>query len=754
LVTKADETYDHLEQDGDLIQKLQAKITRLEEEIKHKDQTTAVLDVLCTNTLSAIFILDRAYQFVRVNKVYAKAWSREPAYFTGRSIKFQPGEGFNEMLDQVVNTKASCKLITRPFTYPDLTKWRETYWDWTIAPVLDAAGEVELLICTGYDVTKHVKNQAKLMESEERYRAIFEHSLDGIILSQPNGTILSANPAACSIFGSAEEELCAIGWQGILDPDDSRILAAAKEGEKTFITGRPLIRKDGTKFTGEVAANFFEDRHGRVLSSTIVRDITERQKIEDALRLSEDKFYKAFHHNQTMMAITRLEDGVYIDVNDTWAEHYDENRQELIGKGTVEQGHWPNPQERQKLLNIILTNGCSYIKNYVSNLRKKSGEIGVLLSSISLIEIENEQCMLSTAIDITEQRKTIEELRSANELFCKTFNANPLPMSIFSTKSRTFLEINDAFLKSSGFTREELLGVEPTALNMWADLSDTDKFRATLTTEGLVKNQETSFVNKTGQAVTVLLSGVPITWNNEECYLIIGNDITELRHYQKEVARLDSLHLIGEMSAGIGHEIRNPMTTVRGFLQLLGGKERYAQDKEYMDLMIEELDRANAIITEFLSLAKDKVVEKKSQSLNHWIRTIYPLLRAQAMKQDKGIEMELGDLPHIIIDQNEIKQLLLNLVNNGLDAMAPGGLLAVKTYRDEDEVVLAVQDQGPGIPPEVLDKMGTPFYTTKDHGTGLGLAICYSIAQRHDARIDIATGADGTTFYIKFNLTQ
>jgi signal transduction histidine kinase len=168
--------------------------------------------------------------------------------------------------------------------------------------------------------------------------------------------------------------------------------------------------------------------------------------------------------------------------------------------------------------------------------------------------------------------------------------------------------------------------------------------------------------------------------------------------------------------------------------------------------MIKELDRANSIITEFLLLAKDKAVEKKRQSLNQEIRTIFPLLRADAMKQDKSIEMELGDIPHILIDKNEITQLVLNLVRNGLEAMSPGGLLSMKTFKNDEEVVLAMQDQGTGIAPEVLEKIGTPFFTTKDNGTGLGLAICYSIAQRHNAKIDIDTGSTGTTFYVRFKL--
>ena len=227
-------------------------------------------------------------------------------------------------------------------------------------------------------------------------------------------------------------------------------------------------------------------------------------------------------------------------------------------------------------------------------------------------------------------------------------------------------------------------------------------------------------------------------------------DITELRRYQQQMARLDCLNLVGEMAAGFGHEIRNPMTTVRGFLQLLGGKERYAQDKEIMDIMIEELDRANAIITEYLTLAKNKKVELKKQSLNQKVKDILPLLQADALKQDKSIEVQLGDIPYLVIDCNEIKQLLLNLVRNGLEAMQSGGVLSIKTCWEDDGVSLLVQDQGPGIPAEVLKKLGTPFFTTKDNGIGLGLAICYNIAQRHQAKIDIATGAGGTIFCVRF----
>jgi signal transduction histidine kinase len=218
------------------------------------------------------------------------------------------------------------------------------------------------------------------------------------------------------------------------------------------------------------------------------------------------------------------------------------------------------------------------------------------------------------------------------------------------------------------------------------------------------------------------------------------------------MARLDRLNLVGKMAAIIAHEIRNPLTTVKGFLQLLKDKDRYAQDREYMDLMIDELDRANSIITEFLSLAKDRAIELKKQSLNQKIRTIYPLLQADALKQGKSIKLELGDIPYVSIDKNEIHQLIHNLVRNGLEAMPPGGPLTIETFQEDDSVVLTVKDQGKGIAPENLEKIGTPFFTTKDSGTGLGLAVCYSIAARHNARIGVETGTEGTTFFVRFKV--
>ncbi|MGH0593921.1 GAF domain-containing sensor histidine kinase [Bacillus pretiosus] len=232
----------------------------------------------------------------------------------------------------------------------------------------------------------------------------------------------------------------------------------------------------------------------------------------------------------------------------------------------------------------------------------------------------------------------------------------------------------------------------------------------------------------------------------------IFKNITEKKQYEQELKRLSNIDLIGKMAAGISHEIRNPMTTVRGFLQLLKEEPTYEKHNKHFNLMIEELDRANSIITEFLSMGNTRKSDLQMLDLNSIIRDIIPLIKIDTHNQNKYIQVDTNDIPELLLNRNEIRQLLINLYRNGLEAMDTEKVLNISTYKEgRNCVVLAVRDQGKGIRPEVLEKLGTPFYTTKDNGTGLGLGICYAIAARHNAKIEIQTGSEGTTFFVKFN---
>jgi len=232
----------------------------------------------------------------------------------------------------------------------------------------------------------------------------------------------------------------------------------------------------------------------------------------------------------------------------------------------------------------------------------------------------------------------------------------------------------------------------------------------------------------------------------------IFKNITEKKQYEQELKRLSNIDLIGQMAAGISHEIRNPMTTVRGFLQLLKEEPTYEKHNKHFNLMIEELDRANSIITEFLSMGNTRKSDLQMLDLNSIISDIIPLIKIDTHNQNKYIEVDTNDIPELLLNRNEIRQLLINLYRNGLEAMDKEKVLTISTYKEGRHcVVLAVRDQGKGIRPEVLEKLGTPFYTTKHNGTGLGLGVCYAIAARHNAKIEIQTGSEGTTFFVKFD---
>jgi len=164
-------------------------------------------------------------------------------------------------------------------------------------------------------------------------------------------------------------------------------------------------------------------------------------------------------------------------------------------------------------------------------------------------------------------------------------------------------------------------------------------------------------------------------------------DITGQKKYEADLLRLDRLNIIGEMAASIGHEVRNPMTTVRGYLQWFTQKNAFGEHRETFAVMIEELDRANTIITDFLSLAKDKAVNLILTDLNKVIQSFSPLLQADAFRRGNTIELELQDIREVFMDEKEMRQCILNLVVNGLDAMPDGGKVTIGTTKVKEQVV-------------------------------------------------------------------
>jgi signal transduction histidine kinase len=232
---------------------------------------------------------------------------------------------------------------------------------------------------------------------------------------------------------------------------------------------------------------------------------------------------------------------------------------------------------------------------------------------------------------------------------------------------------------------------------------------------------------------------------------IILHDVTELTRLRDELNRMERLSLVGQMAASITHEIRNPMAVIRGFVQLMRERSPESQ-QEYFRIVMDELDRANGIINDFLSLAQNRVIEKMNCSLHDIINEILPLIWADANLRGQSVELELAErMPLLMLNEKEMKQLILNLARNGMEAMTSGGTLYLRTAVGADRVELRVIDNGVGIPKEKLERLFEPFYTTKSRGTGLGLPLCLSIVERHGGEISVhSKQGEGTEFIVRF----
>jgi two-component system, sporulation sensor kinase E len=355
---------------------------------------------------------------------------------------------------------------------------------------------------------------------------------------------------------------------------------------------------------------------------------------------------------------------------------------------------------------------------------------------------------------INERKNQVEKdnaqraLQKSEERFATAFNFNPSPMSIRSIDDGRYITVNESFLRTFEYTREEVIGNTLRSLHILID--DYGEIVQFLRKGKSIRNLETHAYTKSGKLLIGLLFCELIDIGGKLYTLSVFIDISERK--KLEEARLERLNLVGHMSTGIAHEIRNPLTTIRGFMQFLSTKKDLSHCKEYFDLTIQELDQINSIMSELILLARTKSVDFKLINLNTLISALLPLIKADEMITNKEVDVDLGDIPDLLIDKKEMIQLILNLAKNGIESMEDKGILKISTYVDSGEVVLSVQDRGKGMDAEILKKIGTPFFSTKDTGTGLGLAICYSIAERHRAVIEIETSSKGTTFLVRFKI--
>jgi two-component system, sporulation sensor kinase E len=216
--------------------------------------------------------------------------------------------------------------------------------------------------------------------------------------------------------------------------------------------------------------------------------------------------------------------------------------------------------------------------------------------------------------------------------------------------------------------------------------------------------------------------------------------------------RLDAIE---QIAASLAHGIRNPLTVIKGYLQFCQSNPSYCT-RESFNLMMQEVECIEELINSLISLARNKAIEKSPQDLNQILIKLFPVIQAEAIQHGITAELCLSDiLPVLEANREELRQLIVNLTRNGLEAMSGSGRLTIGTGSEAGKVVLSVQDEGSGISPEQIKKIFDPFYTTKVGNVGLGLAIGLSIVERHQGNIQIASNiGEGTTVRVVFPILE
>lgn len=640
--------------------------------------------------------------------------------------------------------------------YRDRRKDGSYLWVESLGKVIKKSeGNDEVLLVTR-DINKRKQAEEALRYSEERYRLIADNAYDGIsVVSADYLTNIYANPALLKMLGYSSDDLIGTKVFDLIHPEDrdyvyDAVEAGLKSGEGTvqFRFRRADSSYIWLEATGKFITNYnTKEREILVIS----RDITQRKDIEEALRASELRLKKITENMLDCIAFMNRE-GILEYVSSSLKNILGYESGRFLGKRNLKIIH---SEDRHRIVEFVLQLITNCSSGSIQYRALHAGGYYVWLESIGNTLVDNKgqfrEIVFATR-DITA-RKVVEQRLKDQVEHHRSLIDNMNELLYTYDREYKFTFGNKKALETTGYTIEERIGTSLLEVIPERDRSYVQKQADKRLFDGIPGSYEHTIRCKDGKEILVRVKSSSIKVNGEITGgLVLAEDITDQRKMEKEMARLAQLHIVGEMAAGMGHEIRNPMTTVKGFLQILRQDEELKKYQQNIDIMLEELERANEIISEFLSLAKNKIVNLQLMNINSIINALFPLLQADAIVADKSVCLDLKEIPDLMLDEKEIRQLILNLVRNGLEATPVHGEIYIRTYSKANQVIMTVEDSGNGIDPKVMDKLGTPFFTTKEEGTGLGLAVCYSIIERHNASVNIDSGKYGTIFTVKFNL--
>lgn len=385
------------------------------------------------------------------------------------------------------------------------------------------------------------------------------------------------------------------------------------------------------------------------------------------------------------------------------------------------------------------------LQNFDCQIFHKSGEIiDVNVTNYPIVIHEEIVGVYGVAKDISEikrQRKKIQQ----SEKFYKDIVEHS-PDAVVIAKGERIVFANDTAVHLIGAkNKQEMIG-ENTFDYVDIDYYDIVKKRVTDVERGkTVDFIEEKLVRTDGKIIEVEVKSIPAIYDNEPARHIIIRDITEKKRTQQLLLLSEKLTVAGQLAAGIAHEVRNPLTAIKGFLQLMESHDE--TNDHYLEIIKTEMNRIEVILNELLLLSKPQDMKFRKKNLKVILKNIKALLDTQAVLNNIEIVIDyLSDIPEILCDENQLKQVFINLLKNSLEAMPNGGKIRIEVaLHGRDKIIIRFIDQGCGIPKANIQRIGQPFFTTKENGTGLGLMISMQIIENHQGTFDITSDQIGTT---------
>ncbi len=482
------------------------------------------------------------------------------------------------------------------------------------------------------DNTERKRAERALRESEEKFRALFEGSSQGVIL-QDEHQFLEVNPAAVRIMGyqSAEELL------GKLPMDTSPPFQPG--GESTEVLARKYIQEcmtngsarfewmcrtpQGKEVPLEVTLTRIE-WSGRQVIQALLNDIRERKQAELELRAgearlreSEARFSAAFQASPVFTAIGRVSDQRFVLVNDAFVRWTGFSREEILGRTTAELNMWEHSEEREEIWADLRRIGT--VRERECRFRDRSGRSFTILLSAEVIQLDGVPHTLSMGVDITERKRTEAELRASESRlresearFSAAFHASPIITAIFRASDARFVLVNDAFLNWGHFTRDEALGRTTLELGMWENPAERDRFWADVLPAGSIRERECRVLNRHKKISTMLVSGVIIEINGEDHLLSMMVDISQRKQAEVELHRtlereMELSQLKSNFVSMVSHEFRTPLGIIQSSAELLRDfyqKMQTGERTEQLDSISRNTRRMAGMMEEVLILSR------------------------------------------------------------------------------------------------------------------------------------------------------